>query len=181
MWSEVPPGSLAPAGGDPSAAGEREFGKILVVGCGFMGSGIAQVCAQAGLEVLVHDADPEALDRAMEAIERSAAQLGEKGQIGEPVQTVLSRIRRVVGELAACPGVDLAIEAVFESLPVKQGIWGIFETGDMVGLDVTHAALLAMYDQTRDPRWYPPTILRRKVAAGHLGRKAGKGWYEYDT
>ena len=56
---------------------------------------------------------------------------------------------------------------------------GIFETGDMVGLDVTYGAMKAMYEETGDPRWYPPLLLRRKVKAGHLGRKAGKGWYEY--
>ena len=53
---------------------------------------------------------------------------------------------------------------------------GIFETGDMVGLDVTCGALTAMYEETKDPRWFPPAILRRKVMAGHLGRKTGKGW-----
>ena len=57
---------------------------------------------------------------------------------------------------------------------------GIFETGDMVGLDVTYGALMAMYHETGDPRWYPPLLLRRKVKAGHLGRKTGKGWYEYN-
>jgi 3-hydroxybutyryl-CoA dehydrogenase len=57
---------------------------------------------------------------------------------------------------------------------------GIFETGDMVGLDVTYGAMKAMYEETGDPRWYPPLLLRRKVKAGHLGRKTGKGWYEYN-
>ena len=57
---------------------------------------------------------------------------------------------------------------------------GIFETGDMVGLDVTFGAMSAMYEETKDPRWYPPMILRRKVKAGQLGRKTGKGWYEYN-
>jgi 3-hydroxybutyryl-CoA dehydrogenase len=57
---------------------------------------------------------------------------------------------------------------------------GIFETGDMVGLDVTYGALMSMYRETGDPRWFPPTILRRKVKSGELGRKTGKGWYEYD-
>jgi 3-hydroxybutyryl-CoA dehydrogenase len=57
---------------------------------------------------------------------------------------------------------------------------GIFETGDMVGLDVTCGALTAVYEETKDPRWFPPAILRRKVMAGHLGRKTGKGWYEYN-
>ncbi|MGE5839599.1 MAG: 3-hydroxyacyl-CoA dehydrogenase family protein [Deltaproteobacteria bacterium] len=57
---------------------------------------------------------------------------------------------------------------------------GIFETGDMVGLDVTYGALMSMYRETGDPRWFPPMILRRKVKSGELGRKTGKGWYEYD-
>jgi len=57
---------------------------------------------------------------------------------------------------------------------------GPLETGDMVGLDVTHGALMALYQETRDRRWYPPRILRRKVKAGHLGKKAGRGWYVYD-
>ena len=57
---------------------------------------------------------------------------------------------------------------------------GIFETGDMVGLDVTYGALMAMNRETGDPRWFPPMILRRKVNSGELGRKTGKGWYEYD-
>jgi 3-hydroxybutyryl-CoA dehydrogenase len=57
---------------------------------------------------------------------------------------------------------------------------GIFETGDMVGLDVTYGALMAIYKETGNPRWYPPLLLRRKVKAGHLGRKTGQGWYAYD-
>ena len=57
---------------------------------------------------------------------------------------------------------------------------GIFETSDLVGLDVTYNALLSMYHETGDSRLFPPMILRRKVKAGHLGRKAGRGWYEYD-
>ena len=57
---------------------------------------------------------------------------------------------------------------------------GIFEIGDMVGLEVTHSAMMAMHEETGDPRWYPPLLLRRKVKAGHPGRKTGKGWYEYN-
>ncbi|MEZ4551884.1 MAG: 3-hydroxyacyl-CoA dehydrogenase family protein [Desulfobacterales bacterium] len=62
----------------------------------------------------------------------------------------------------------------------RAGKWE-FETGDMVGLDVTYGALMAMYQETGDPRWYPPLLLRRKVKAGHLGRKTGQGWYDYRT
>jgi 3-hydroxybutyryl-CoA dehydrogenase len=57
---------------------------------------------------------------------------------------------------------------------------GIFETGDMVGLDVTYGGMTAMYNETGDSRFYPPLLLRRKVKAGHLGRKTGRGWYRYD-
>lgn len=56
---------------------------------------------------------------------------------------------------------------------------GIFETGDMVGLDVTYSAMMSIYNETGDAAFYPPLLLRRKVKAGHLGRKTGKGWYEY--
>jgi 3-hydroxybutyryl-CoA dehydrogenase len=56
---------------------------------------------------------------------------------------------------------------------------GVFETGDLVGLDVTCGAMTAIYEETKDPSWFPPAILRRKVQAGHLGRKTGRGWYEY--
>jgi len=73
------------------------------------------------------------------------------------------------------------IEDIDKGLRLASGRrMGIFETGDMVGLDVTCGALTAIYEETKDPRWFPPAILRRKVMAGQLGRKTGKGWYEYE-
>jgi len=57
---------------------------------------------------------------------------------------------------------------------------GPFETGDMVGLDVSLGALTAIYEDSKDMRYYPPQLLRRKVKAGQLGRKTGKGWYQYE-
>jgi len=56
---------------------------------------------------------------------------------------------------------------------------GPFETSDLVGLDVQLMAYTNVYEEEKDPRFYPPSILRQKVLAGHLGRKAGKGWYAY--
>jgi 3-hydroxybutyryl-CoA dehydrogenase len=56
---------------------------------------------------------------------------------------------------------------------------GPFETGDLVGLDVSYGALTAIYEESKDLRYYPPQLLRRKVKAGELGRKTGRGWYEY--
>jgi 3-hydroxybutyryl-CoA dehydrogenase len=50
---------------------------------------------------------------------------------------------------------------------------------DNAGLDVSLAAAQAVYDDTADPRFFPPPLLRRMVAAGLLGRKSGKGFYDY--
>ena len=57
---------------------------------------------------------------------------------------------------------------------------GPFETSDLVGLEVQLMAYTNTYEEEKDLRFYPPSILRQKVAAGHLGRKTGKGWYEYN-
>jgi 3-hydroxybutyryl-CoA dehydrogenase len=57
---------------------------------------------------------------------------------------------------------------------------GPFETADMAGLDVGYNAMLAVYRETRDAKFYPPMLLQRKVKLGHLGRKTGRGWYRYD-
>ena len=279
--------------------------KVFIVGSGLMGGGIAQACAQAGIEVFLYDVDPEALKRALKSIEWSVGKFVEKGKVREDRAAVMERIRPVI-DFSEAANVDLTIEAVFERLELKQEIFksvgevtgaealiasntsaipiselaavterpervlglhffnpvpmmqvvevikgiattdetarkgrefvlqigkepimvnrdvagfvinrinfpstieamnlveqgiatvedidkgmrlalgrkmGIFETGDMVGLDVTFGAMTAIYQETGDPRWFPPMILRRKVKAGHLGRKTGRGWYEYN-
>jgi len=279
--------------------------KVLVVGSGLMGSGIAQVCAQAGIQVLLNDVSGEALAKAIKNIEWSVGKFIEKGKLAEKKEAIIGRITAIT-DLDPAKDIDLAIEAVFEQLELKQQIFekldqlcpphtllasntsaipisdlaavthradkvlglhffspvpmmqvvevvkgmattedsartgrdfvkkigkepvtvnrdvpgfainrinfpstieamnlveqgvvsvedvdkgvrlglgrkmGIFETGDMVGLDVTYGALMAMYHETGDSRWYPPLLLRRKVKAGHLGRKTGRGWYPYN-
>jgi 3-hydroxybutyryl-CoA dehydrogenase len=57
---------------------------------------------------------------------------------------------------------------------------GPLETGDLVGLDVSYGALTAIYEESKDVRYYAPQLLRRKVKSGELGRKTGRGWYEYN-
>lgn len=56
---------------------------------------------------------------------------------------------------------------------------GPFELMDMVGLDVVLAARMGIYNETREPAHFPPDILRKKVKAGQLGRKTGRGFYHY--
>ena len=56
---------------------------------------------------------------------------------------------------------------------------GPFELLDLVGLDTSVSILDALYYEFRDPNYAPMPTLRRKVAAGQLGRKTGKGFYDY--
>jgi len=58
---------------------------------------------------------------------------------------------------------------------------GPLETSDMTGIDVLMNAMKAIYNETQDERYAPPEIMQRMVAAGLLGRKTGKGWYDYST
>jgi 3-hydroxybutyryl-CoA dehydrogenase len=281
------------------------IGHVFIAGAGLMGSGIAQVCAQAGIKVTLSDVNEQALKKGREGIAWSVGKLVEKKKLSEDRDVILNRIETTVGFSGAIEA-DLAIEAVFENLEIKQDIFrkldaackpeallasntsaipiteiaavtgrpqrvlglhffspvpmmpvvevvkgistsedvmetvvpfverlgkepirvesdvpgflmnrinlvsyveairllekgigsvgdidkgvrlafarrmGPFETGDMVGLDVSFGALTAIYQESQDLRFYPPRLLRRKVKAGHLGRKTGQGWYAYD-
>jgi 3-hydroxybutyryl-CoA dehydrogenase len=97
--------------------------RMAVIGAGQMGSGIAQVAAQAGLEVVVADAAPDLARRAVEKLGQTLAKLVEKGKL-QPAERekVLGRIRPAAS-LDECAGADLAIEAVVENMGVKQEIF----------------------------------------------------------
>jgi 3-hydroxybutyryl-CoA dehydrogenase len=94
-----------------------KFEHVLVVGAGQMGGGIAQVVAASGRRVSLHDAQPGATDRALEAMRKSLGRLEEKG--GPPAQEVLVRIAAVDDLVPA----DLMIEAVIEEAEVKEEIF----------------------------------------------------------
>lgn len=57
---------------------------------------------------------------------------------------------------------------------------GPFRLLDVVGLDIHQQVATRLYEQLRDPRFFPPPMVERMVAAGDLGRKAGRGFYTYD-
>jgi len=282
-----------------------KMNKVFIVGAGFMGSGIAQVCAQSGINVLLNDISQDVIEKGLNTIAWSVSKFIEKGKLTEDKATIIDRISPAI-DFSQGSDADLAIEAVLENVELKQEIFqkldkscqkdtilatntsaisiselasvtrrphnvlglhffspvpmmaavevirgmatsdetfaageafvrqvgkepilvrrdvpafvinrinfranleamrlveegvitvedidkglrlasgrkmGPFEIGDMVGLDVTYGALLSIYETTKDPYWYPPAILRHKVKAGNLGRKTGKGWYEYN-
>lgn len=282
-----------------------DISKVFVLGGGAMGNGIAQVCAQTGISVVMCDLSQDLLDKAVKNISWSVSKFVEKGKISESLDTVMGRIQTST-EYDAATEADLVIEAVFEKIEVKHEVFkkldsvlgdktivasntsaipiteiatvmrrpenfiglhffnpvpmmaavevirgiatsdeafhygadfvkfigkepimvnrdiagfilnrinmlsnmeayrlveqgvatpedidkgmrlafgrrmGPFETSDLVGLEVQLMAYNNVYQEEKDVRFYPPSILRRKVLAGQLGRKTGKGWYEYN-
>ncbi|MEQ8719034.1 MAG: 3-hydroxybutyryl-CoA dehydrogenase [Acidimicrobiales bacterium] len=56
---------------------------------------------------------------------------------------------------------------------------GPLELSDLIGLDTVMAVAEVLYEEFKEPLYAPPPLLRRMVAAGHLGRKSGQGFYEY--
>ncbi|MGH7515999.1 MAG: 3-hydroxyacyl-CoA dehydrogenase family protein [Gemmatimonadales bacterium] len=100
----------------------RDITAVGVLGCGLMGSGIAQTAAAAGYRTLVRDTSDEALAKGRAAIERSLARLAEKGGLTAPDRAVLDRLAFTT-DLAAVSEADIVIEAVTEDLDLKNGLW----------------------------------------------------------
>lgn len=281
-----------------------EIKKVGVVGCGQMGSGIAEVCARARHEVVVSEISEDLLKKGLERIQSSMAKAVERGKLatsdrdaawgriqgttrledfadcdivieavvedlGEkqkvfatldkicpaytilasntsslsithmaavtsrpdkvlglhffnpvPVMPLLEMVRTVLtsedtfqtarqfGEglgkkvivAKDTPGFIVnylllpflldAIRAYGDGLATKEDIdqgivlglnhpMGPFTLSDFIGLDTILYIADAMYEELKDPRFAAPVLLRRMVAAGMLGRKSGRGFYEY--
>jgi 3-hydroxybutyryl-CoA dehydrogenase len=271
-----------------------------------MGSGIAQVAAVAGWDVTLIDTDPHALTKAKAAVQGSLERFAAKGRIEQvDVDAALDRIATAT-ELGAAADADIAVEAVFERLPVKHEVFaalsdicgpdtvlatntsaipiteiaaaaanparvlgthfispvpmmalcelvrgvqtsddalqtardfaegigktcvvvnrdvagfattrlicalvneaarlvedgvisaddldtacrlgfghpmGPLATADLTGIDVITHATENIYADTADPGFFPPALLRRLVASGALGRKSGRGFFDYE-
>ncbi len=100
----------------------RDFEQIGIVGAGLMGSGIAQVCAQAGMRVILMDTDAGALEKARENITWSVGKFIEKGKVKEDKDTVLSRISGTTS-LKDLKDVEIVIENVYENSDLKREVF----------------------------------------------------------
>ncbi len=281
-----------------------EIKKVGVVGCGAMGSGITQVCAQSGYQVIVSEINDELLKKGLASINSVLTRSVEKGRISQQDKdSTLARIKGTTNtkDFQDC---DLMIEAAIENMKVKKNIFaeldkicpthailatntsclsimdmametrrpdkvlglhfsnpapvmklleivktittsdetievgknfgeflgktivtvndapgfivnrlmvpqllnavrlleagvatkegidtaitlglnhpmGPFALTDLVGIDVVCFIAQGIYNETKDPQFIIPTLLRKMLTAGWLGRKTGKGFYEY--
>ncbi|WP_243387244.1 3-hydroxybutyryl-CoA dehydrogenase [Bacillus kexueae] len=97
--------------------------KVMVIGAGQMGSGIAQVCAQAGYEVLMNDLKDEFVQRGLAVITKNLSRQVEKGRLTEGEKSeILSRLKPSTN-LADASDVDLCIEAAVENMAIKTDIF----------------------------------------------------------
>lgn len=101
----------------------KEIKNVGIVGAGAMGRGIAQIAAQAGINVLLHDVNSQAVDAAIDSLRQIWARQLEKGRMTQ--EHVEASLQRVVAcdSLEQFSGADLVIEAIIERLDIKQDLF----------------------------------------------------------
>lgn len=289
-----------------SAAPQKDYRFVGVIGGGFMGSGIAESAARAGLTVVVYEPEQAPLDRSRERLQASQSRAVERGKLGQDDADALVGRVSWTTEIEELGPAGVLIEAVVEDLDVKTRLFTrldaavpgaailasntssipiaqlaaatgrpervlglhffspvpvmklvevvvgldssneavnsaerfveqigktairtkdrsgfivnmllvpylmagvrMYEEGfasredidrgmqlgaghpmgpltlcDFIGLDVLYAVCDSLYDEFKKDEYAPPPVLKRMVAAGRLGRKSGRGFYEYDA
>jgi 3-hydroxybutyryl-CoA dehydrogenase len=100
-----------------------EIKRVGVLGCGLMGSGIAQVAAAAGYDTVVRDVSKELLDRGRAGIEKSLARFVEKGKLDAAARDATLKRLTFTTTVADLKGVDVVIEAITEDLGLKNALF----------------------------------------------------------
>jgi len=98
--------------------------RVGVVGCGLMGSGIAQVAAQAGFTTVVREVSAELVDKGLKGIEKNLGRMVEKGTLTDAQKSeIRGRLRgtTAIEDLKDC---DVIVEAIIEQLPAKRELFG---------------------------------------------------------
>ncbi len=150
----------------------RNFEQVGIVGAGLMGSGIAQVCAQAGMRVVMMDKDPEALEKAKKDIAWSVGKFVEKGKIEEDKETVLSRIS-VAADLKDMKDVQIVIENVYEDIDLKREVYKTLSSivgketllaSDTSAIPITEFAAVTRYpERVLGLHFFSPAQMMRAV------------------
>ncbi len=132
-----------------------EIKRVGVLGCGLMGSGIAQVAAAAGSETLVRDVSREILDRARTGIDKSLAKLVEKGKLQPPDRDAALKRLTFTTSTADLKGCDIVVEAVTEDLNTKNALWreldGLCPPATIFASNTSSLTIAAMAAATKRP------------------------------
>lgn len=147
--------------------------KVLVVGAGTMGHGIAELFAMAGYEVYLSDISQEILDNALNKIKWSLDKLQEKGQLKESTSNIISRIKTVVGLNESVNDADFAIEAAIERLDLKRQIFSkldeLLPTHAILATNTSSLSISKIAEATRRPEkvvgmhFFNPPVLMQLV------------------
>ncbi|HEV3206322.1 MAG TPA: 3-hydroxyacyl-CoA dehydrogenase family protein [Terriglobales bacterium] len=161
--------------------------KVGVLGCGLMGSGIAQVCATAGFDVTVLEVEQKYLDKGFAGIEKSLAKFAEKGTIKETPQAVRARLKGATNmqDLADC---DIVIEAVIENVGEKKKMYsaldGVVKKDAIFASNTSSISITELMSATKRPErfiglhFFNPVPLMKLVEVVRTIATAGE---VYDT
>ncbi|HKV25135.1 MAG TPA: 3-hydroxybutyryl-CoA dehydrogenase [Candidatus Acidoferrum sp.] len=97
--------------------------RVGVVGCGLMGSGIAQVSAAAGFSTVVREVSPELVEKGLKGIEKNLARLVEKGTITAAAQGEIRGRLKGTTSIEDLKNCDVVVEAIIENLPAKHELF----------------------------------------------------------
>jgi 3-hydroxybutyryl-CoA dehydrogenase len=147
------------------------IGRIAVIGAGQMGSGIAQVAAQAGLEVVLADVSGDLAKRAHEKLGATLGKLVEKGKLPHAEREVILGRIRPVATIEACAPADLAIEAIVENEDVKKELFrkldGLLPPHAILASNTSSISITALAAATKRPGQFvgmhfmnPPPVMQ---------------------
>jgi 3-hydroxybutyryl-CoA dehydrogenase len=128
--------------------------KVGVLGCGLMGSGIAQVAATAGFDVTVLEVEQKFLDRGFAAIEKSLAKFAEKGTIKEAPQAIRERLKGTTKKEDLADR-DIVIEAIIENVEEKKKMYssidGIVKRDAIFASNTSSISITELLTSTKRP------------------------------
>jgi len=101
--------------------------KVGVVGCGLMGSGIAQVAANAGCQVTVREVTPQLIEKGLQSIDKNLQRLVDKGTLPQAEREQVRGRLRGTTNLEDLKDCDIVIEAIIEQLPAKRELWNALD------------------------------------------------------
>jgi 3-hydroxybutyryl-CoA dehydrogenase len=145
--------------------------RMAVIGGGQMGSGIAQVAAQAGVEVVIADATPELARKAVDKLGATLAKLVEKGKLAAADRDAVAGRIKAARSLEDCAAADLAIEAILENEGVKKELFkkldALLAPGALLASNTSSISITALAAATKRPEKFigmhfmnPPPVMQ---------------------